>query len=354
MLALFAVFAIELERPFTAFAVDHFKLLDVQVGDQRHSGRIMIHDDQSCWLLKRDGRLQEIAVEEVTEFVERGDRFKSLTQIELKNQLRSEFGKSFEVFTTQHYVVAARTGDAGHYAGVFEQIYRDFVRSFRTRGLHVDEPEFPLIAIVFPDQTGFVNYCRTERTPVQPGLLGYYLPSSNRVAMYQRPNSLDVDSVVIHEATHQIAFNTGVHSRLADHPKWVVEGLATVFESDGVRIRTSSNRPAERVNRERYLWFLEYSKLRRSANTLTSLISENRLFETAVLDAYSEAWALSFFLLETRPADYARYLKVLAEREPLKTYDSPSRLKDFTEVFGSDFGELDTRLLRFIRRIAER
>src|SRR5262245_20690259 len=30
---------------------------------------------------------------------------------------------------------------------------------------------------------------------------------------------------MIHEATHQVAFNTGLHSRLGCNPKWVVEGL---------------------------------------------------------------------------------------------------------------------------------
>ena len=226
--------------------------------------------------------------------------------------------------------------------------------SFRTRGLDVSEPEFPLVAIVFPDQARFVEYCKTERMPVQPGLVGYYFPASNRVAMYQRPNSDDVDGTVIHEATHQIAFNTGVHSRLADHPKWVVEGLAMVFESEGVRSRQGHSSSIDRVNRERYLWFQEYRKSRRAENSLVTLVSENQSFDKSTLDAYSEAWALTFFLLETRPADYAKFLKILAARKPLIPYNSESRLADFTAVFGKDLKELDTRFLRFINRLSDR
>ena len=353
-LALAFSFAFSLEMPDLALALDFYKMLDLQVGKERITGRVMTHDDLSCWFLHRDGRLQKIPMTQVTDFSEVGDKFKPYSQIELKSQLQAEFGKSFEVRTTSHYVVVGRRGAAEAYAAIFEQIYRDFVRSFRTRGFQVNEPEFPLVAIVFPDQTAFVKYCRAERTPVRPGLVGYYLPSSNRVAMFERPNALDVDGTVIHEATHQVAFNTGVHSRLARHPKWVVEGLATVFEADGIRSRQDLTTPADRINRERDLWFQDYAKFRRPAHSMAALVREDQLFEKSPMDAYSEAWALSFFLIETRPADYAGYLKRLVNRDPLSAYDAESRLKDFVDAFGADADALETSFLRYIKKISER
>ena len=335
-LTLAAFFAMQFALPGAASALDHFKLLDLHVGTQQFTGRILTHNDDSCWFLCRDGRLRQIAMDKVTEFSEGSDRFKALSQIELKRNLQAEFGKNFEISTTSHYVVVARHGSADLYASIFDRIYREFVRSFSARGFEVAKPEFPLIAIVFSDRVGFTKYCHDEGVRVQPGLVGYYLPTSNRVAMFERPDATELDSTVIHEATHQVAFNTGIHSRLAKHPKWVVEGLATVFEAEGARTRQDLSTPADRINRERYLWFQEYAQTRRSAHSLASFLRDDRRFETATLDAYSEAWALSFFLIETRSSEYGKYLKQLVARDPLQAYDAESRLNDFTNAFGKD------------------
>lgn len=353
-LVLAATAAIQLVRTESASALDRHKMLDLQVGSEKITGRVLTHDDRSCWFLRRDGRLLQIAMNSVTDFSEIADRFKPHSQLELKSQLQTEFGKSFEVRTTNHYVVVGRHGVCEAYAAIFEQIYRDFVRSFRTRGLQVNEPEFPLVAIVFPNKPAFVKYCLDEKTPVQPGLVGYYLQTSNRVAMYERPGAGDIDGTVIHEATHQVAFNTGVHSRLARHPRWAVEGLATVFEADGVRVRQDLTSPIDRVNRERYLWFQDYANNRRPAHSLAAFVSNDQLFNRSPLDAYSEAWALSFFFIETRPADYSRFLKQLAAQDPFTTYSPEARLKDFTDVFGTDLDGLENTFLRYIKHLSAR
>src|SRR5213076_2929676 len=38
-------------------------------------------------------------------------------------------------------------------------------------------------------------------------------------------------ATVVHEATHQIAFNSGLHTRQADNPLWLTEGMAMYFET---------------------------------------------------------------------------------------------------------------------------
>ena len=37
-------------------------------------------------------------------------------------------------------------------------------------------------------------------------------------------------ATIVHEATHQIAFNSGLHVRFADNPLWLTEGMAMYFE----------------------------------------------------------------------------------------------------------------------------
>ena len=47
-----------------------------------------------------------------------------------------------------------------------------------------------------------------------------------------------VTVTVIHEATHQIAFNCGLHTRYADNPLWLTEGMALYFETPDLRSRS--------------------------------------------------------------------------------------------------------------------
>lgn len=333
-------------------------LIDVKIGKDQFSGRVAAADEHDCWLLQRDGRLSSFHMDDVTDFSEVDPRFRPFSSIDLRDRLQTEFGRDFEVKTTSHYIVVARKGAAGRYATLFEQIYRQCHTYFGTRGFRMEEPEFPLVAIVFPDQISFAKYCRAERATPQSGVVGFYLTASNRVALYDRAatgqsTESDVDDTVIHEATHQVAFNTGIHSRIGQNPQWVVEGLATLFEADGMRVRQVAANVSDRINPERLEWFHKYRRQRRPAGSLEAFIREDRLFKRATLDAYSQAWALTFYLVESRPVEFARYLKTIAARDPLTPYDSDNRLNDFRDAFGKDLDLIENGMLRFHDRLGE-
>src|SRR5579862_3960399 len=78
----------------------------------------------------------------------------------------------------------------------------------------------------------------------------------------------DLYNTIVHETTHQVAFNTGLHSRIAETPKWVIEGLATMFEAPGIRDSQKNASPKLRINRGRYVWFTNYMKSRRQPHSL--------------------------------------------------------------------------------------
>lgn len=332
-------------------------LLDITIGQERLEGRIAAHDDQNCWVLRRDGRLASFRMDDVTDFREIEPRFRPFSSLHLRDRMRDELGRDYEIKTTSHYVVAARRGSADRYAALFEGIYRQFHTYFTTRGFRIVDPEFPLVAVVLPDQSSFVDYCVRDGARPQPGLVGYYLPGSNRVALYDRaassPSSTEaIDNTIIHEATHQVAFNTGVHSRIGQTPLWLVEGLATLFEADGIRKRDVAAQVWDRVNLERLEWFREY-RLRRPPNSLEAFLREDALFKKSTLDAYSQAWALTFYLAEKRQADFAKYLKKVSSRDPLRPYEGTARLADFKDVFGRDLDFLESDMLRFYDRLGQ-
>ncbi len=347
--------------------------LELNVGEEVHQGKLVAMDKHSAWVMTREGRLLELAVNKIKGFKRLAPEFEPLPAAEVRDALRREFGKGFEIAGSEHYLVCAPTGKAREYAQLFEQIYRSFRGYFSVRGFRMADPEFPLVAIVFPDQNSFGEYCKGDGVQASPELMGYYLPSSNRVALFDSSSGRTASPIsylpakriyatiegsladtIVHETTHQVAFNLGLHSRIGETPTWIAEGLATVFESPGVRNSASSRGKAfERVNRERYVWFRNYVKTRREAKSLGKFVSTDTMFRSSALDAYAEAWALSFYLIETRPTKYAKYLKTIAERDPMKAYPQEERLADFQSAFGDDLDMLEAEFLRFISRLED-
>ncbi len=345
--------------------------LEIRIGQQRFQGRELACGAKQLWLLANDGQLHPFDLNEITEQRTLTARFAPLTPGAVRDLLRRELGNGFEVAGAGRYLVCARPGEAPRYARLFDDLYRAFRVYFAARGFQVTEPEFPLVAIVFPDQAGFARYAQRDHIPAIAGLQGYYHPQSNRVTLFESGNRPLADgtphvsdesawwgsiqgggqATMVHEATHQVAFNTGLHARIGQNPKWVVEGLATVFEAPGIRQPDAGRNIVNRINPDRFAWFIDYAQRRRKAKSLAGFIADDQPFVRAALDAYSEAWALSFFLIETRSSQYSRYLKVISRRDPLKHYGPEERTADFQQAFGSDLVQLDADLLRFLRGI---
>jgi hypothetical protein len=372
-------------------------LIEVEVGKEKLQGRVDAHSDQLFWLMGQDGRLRGLTNDKVKKYHQVSPRFSSFSATILREQLRRELGKSFDVVGTRHYTVCA-VGDskARGYAETFEELFRSFQGYFSVRGFKVNEPEFPLVAIIFPDYESFARYAEAESVSVSKNLKGYYLSTSNRVALYEDaarsaaqqslldwrrdqpvrsvlecsapfpfgPPRIDDDETrawgaiegslkdtMIHEATHQVAFNTGLHSRIGESPKWVVEGLATVFEAPGIRNTSSNSGVKMRINRQRFVWYGNFREFRRKPKSLEGFISGDDFFKSDVLDAYSEAWAFSFFLIEKRPRAYADYLRAIAAHDPLEAYSPQARLADFKRAVSKEIPLLEAEYLRFMAGI---
>jgi len=333
-------------------------LVHLEIDHESLRGRIAAADDHVGWLMGRDGRLTRFTIDDVTEFNEVDPKFVPMSMMDVRDRLQEEFGRNYEVKTTSHYVVVASRQCADRYARLFEKVYRQCVTYFGSRGLRIVDPEFPLVAIVLPDESSFAKYCRDEGGSPQSGMVGYYLTSSNRVALYDRVRSgngsdSDVDDTVIHEATHQVAFNTGIHSRIGQNPLWLVEGLATLLEADGVRSKQVGAESIDRVNRERFGWFISYRSKRRASNSIESFVGDDNLFRRSPLDAYSQAWAMTFYLVERRPADFAHYLKTIASHDPFLRYDAETRLQEFRDSFGKDLDQFERDFLRFLGQLEQ-
>ena len=308
--------------------------------------------ERKVWFLGRDGQLAEFAPTEPTNFARLTGGFHSYSQAEIRGTLLREFSHGYEVSGVGHYLVVHPAGKRDQWAPRFEELYRSFVHYFSARGWQLTEPRFPLVAVVYPRQVDFWQQAEKEGMPRSSGVLGYYSPATNRILMFDATGSgwdwtTNADTI-IHEAAHQSAFNTGVHTRFGDSPRWVVEGLGTMFEAPGVwQSRRHPTQP-DRINRGRLEAWKSYAKGRRPSDAIAQIVSSDRMFSSDPIGAYAEAWGLSFFLMETMPKKYIEYLSMTAERKAFSDYPGPERLQDFTDVFGPDLAMLDARMQRFM------
>ncbi|MEQ9408791.1 MAG: DUF1570 domain-containing protein [Fuerstiella sp.] len=351
-------------------------LVRVSTGATDYEGKVIALTPTTCSLLDRQGQLVHLNVRSLQKFQKISTRYQPLPTAQLRDELRKEFSGSYEVAGTTHYLVSGPSGRASRYAELFESIYRDVERFYRVRGFRVQTPDVPLIAVVFGSQQEFAHYCLRDQVPPSPGLLGYYSLKTNRVALFDDDRLLsqnevsepfsaasggvlanaaiagDTVNTIIHETTHQVGYNIGVHSRLGGTPTWVVEGLATVLEPSGMRSNKGRQLISDRLNPERSSWFQQRHRPSRSMGNLAKLVASEEWFHRQTLNSYSESWALTFFLLEnaSRRKDFVTYLQKISERPPLQEYPPEERLADFQSVFG-DISRLEVEFIRYMDRM---
>ena len=351
-----AAFLLAILSAPSALAADS-KMLKLQIGDEWVEGKALFWSQKQVQVLARDGRLWDVAPSSVRNFVDIGGSFRSYSNSDVRNHLRQELGQRFEVSGGGHYLVAHPVGERELWSKRFDDLYRSFVHYFRTRGFRLQEPEFPLVAVVWKKREDYFRYAQSEGANIGPNVLGYYSPMTNRITLYDSSDGsansdawLQNADTIIHEATHQTAFNTGVHSRFAMTPKWVAEGLGTMFEARGVWNSRAYTKQTDRLNQGRLQSFRR-NLPRRQKGTLAQLVSSDRMFDTDGGAAYSESWALTFYLVETLPREYTRYLALTAARPGFEDYPAAERLADFTKIFGGNLELVDTNFLRFMSEL---
>lgn len=327
-------------------------MMQADVDGNRLEGKPIYMSSDRTQLLLRDGQVREFPTAVARNVRQTAPRFRPYTAGEMRSRLAAEFGNEFEVSGTGHYLVVHPRGTRDLWAERFEDLYRSFRHYFAVRGFQLHEPEFPLVAIVWKDEAQFRAYALREGARITPNTLGYYSPTSNRVTLYDtagggRDWTQNADTI-IHEVTHQSAFNTGIHTRFGTTPRWLAEGLATMFEPRGVWNSAQYRTPGDRINRGRLRDFQNYLEQGHQDGHVMQMIESDRFFDADGSRGYALAWALSFYLVETQPRRYAEYLAKTAARDGAQPYGSAARLKDFTDVFGPNLRLLEAQFLRYM------
>lgn len=337
-----------------------------------------VSSDQQQLLQTPDGVLWTINNDDLIRTAPADEAFEPLDTAELSVRLLEELPEGFEIYQTTHYLICYDTTKAyAQWCGsLFERLHMAFTNYWSRRGFDLHEPQFPLVAIVFADVNAYRDFARVEVGEAIDKIIGYYSLRTNRMTMYDlsgmssarrpgdrrstqkqinailsRPNAEWTVATIIHEATHQIAFNTGLHTRYADIPLWVSEGIAVYFETPDLS-GDRGWRTVDVVNPIRQRVFLKYLATR-PPGSLQSLIQDDERFRNprTASEAYAEAWALNYYLLRRHRDEYLEYLQLLAEKQPLETTDPQKRLADFRKCLGNDLDALDEDFVRYMRDV---
>jgi hypothetical protein len=284
-------------------------------------------------------------------------------------------GHSFGTWTTPHFrlmflegrcptAVQAQTG------ALLEHVYRRFYAEFTQAGFMLTPVDERLAWLVFDDAGLYREFALSVDGMDSSYLESYYSTKSNQVVVLQarktdrpvlavvtdarRPTGalarglagmdsqspegnarapgglLDVRRAV-HEATHLLAFNSGLQKRGVMYPLWVSEGLATSLEADTV---DSVGMAGENSRRLRQLHRAHETGRLMKTKEFVTLVSISATQAPAANDLYAQAWGFFRFLLQKHPAELRDYLKALtaanAEPRPVEVM-----LQEFTDAFGS-------------------
>jgi Protein of unknown function (DUF1570) len=225
----------------------------------------------------------------------------------------------------------------------------DFFAYYRAQGFEVERPKNRLMAVAFANLKSYSAFLGKKPDTANGGR---YDRASNRLYVFDyRPIGADLNLraghvnqiFLAHEATHQLAFNSGLLDRPGDIPKAISEGIALYGE-----IRTPNGpSPPGRLNAMR-LTDLAHKQRQIRWIPLPRLISDDGLIDgqggfDAMILAYAESWLLVYYLMKAPDLlpKFRDYLKAIRPRR-----DSKHRLDDAKAHFG-DLDSLDKDLRQF-------
>lgn len=343
-------------------------------------GRIVVRARDGGLLVEdRAGRLHSITSDNLVSETATSQTFTALSASELADVLAAEalhagIEADLQTHLTDNYaiVTSAPLAYAQWSGRMLERMQLAFQAYWKNRDFAIQKLKGPLPVLMLKNHAEFARLAAYDRTPGSAQGQGYYLVTANRVVLYdltsvngETPATTIAEiqrriqrapagvATVVHEAIHQAAFNRGMHTRYADNPLWLTEGMAMFFETPDLKSRRGWS-TIGRVNGGRLARFKDYLAKRRQPDSLETLIRDNSRFaspETAA-DAYAEAWALTDFLITRQQRNFVGYLRSVSTKQPLIWDTRDERLAEFQDAFGLALHELDREFLKTLPRRA--
>ena len=309
-----------------------------------------------------------------------------------------EFVKSdrMKVSRSRHFVLLHDTSDekdpkykktiAQHRLDLLEQVYDTFYMKYALEGFPLKVPREPMRVVLFDEHADYLNFVRIL-SPQLKMAAGFYSPKPN-IAIYYRQRSnesskqldnlakslakardkfrrssfegrgelirlsktlemlIDIDGenreieVVTHEATHQLAANSGLLDREKFQVRWAHEGLASYFESP----KEATWAGIGAVNEERIAFYRVLARDPEHSSiefVVTDQIFDKASSELGVHAAYGQSWALTHFLTKKHLPKLVNFYRKMAVDDFEAVHDEAWRTK-VMDTFRECFGDLVT------------
>jgi hypothetical protein len=136
-----------------------------------------------------------------------------------------------------------------------------------------------------------------------------------------------------------------LQTRLAGNPKWVSEGMAIFFETPDLKSRGGWSG----IGKVHRLHLNNFKNRGAVQGVIRRTVADDTMFlqrETAAV-AYSQAWALTFYLQKNKSKQYVQYMRELSELAALDEESDEQQLTRFQRIFG----DLDALEKRFLNRM---
>ncbi len=325
----------------------------------------------------------------------------------LQRQLARDFHHPFHVRQGRNFIEIYDTTPlfASQRMTYLQEAHASFYDYFNLRLIHARPLPHRLLVLLFKQRKNFLSYARNVDHADMAWAAGYYSQRTNRVAFYDDStgrSAMAVDKLdrqlrkslrtlarrersatlnrepdlaaalarqrsatarkllfinnyahfalqrinrakTIHEACHELSFNSGIQKRGVDYPFWLSEGLATSFEE--------TDSPA-RINRGRLAVFL---KARNSHQMipLKTLISRQPGAHVTIATLstyYGESWALFYYFYGHDRRSLEKLLLLYRRQIPGRIIPPKRQLAFFQRCFGDHLARLNRRWLRTFKR----
>jgi len=382
VLTLLLAFALSLETAVASETAREYVRFLHNGQERSEEGRVILEAPEGFALEARDGRLYVITPRTLIARRTINAPFVPYTKAELIERLKEEFPPSEGFhYLDNHgpFIVVYTTSRAfaSWVGSLLERVHQQYVIHWRRLGVELTEPKFPLVAIVLSNEEQFREHVRREGVTLFPAQRAYYHKLTNRIVLHDmtglqvlregdqrrataadiqrflaQPNAYRNVMTVVHEAVHQVGFNTGMHPRYVPNPVWLYEGLALLHEVPDFRHRTGWSL-GPRINPPRLDRLRQLLNRPHQDSPIKRMLQDDDMFrrsETA-LDNYALAWGLTYYLVRRRPSEFAAYLKTLQNKTVESDDNAEIRIRDFEAAFGSNWDAFDRDFLNFISRL---
>ena len=351
--------------------------------ERSEEGRIVEETEGLLLFESREGQYFFIRPKDILSRRSDETPFVYYTKAEMLDRLKEEFPASegyYYLDTHDPFIVVYTTSKpfATWYANLLKKLYEQYAVHWKRLGVGLTDPKFPMVAVVLSNEERYRQYATKQDGVTLTKECAYYNKLTNRIVLYdmsglqtfqegnqRRVNAMDIQQflrqpgsyynimTVIHEAVHQVGYNTGMHPRFAPIPLWLLEGFATLHEVPDTRNSVGWTLGQPHLNRPRLNQLRRYWEDSRLDSPVQKMLKEDTLLKQSdtVLDHYALAWGLTYYLVKKRPKELAVYLEMMQKKKIFSDDSDEIRIKDFESCFGNDWNAFYKDFTNYMRRL---